>query len=100
MDTGWQEGKNLDTRQDGYHINHAGSLWAGQCNTQNTIAEILALTKNYHYEPFTSCRKDKIGGNWHFRGNFRELSNVFDVTIWNPRIARKAQRSILKSLNS
>ncbi len=100
MDTGWQEGKNLDTRQDGYRINHAGSLWAGQCNKQNTIAEILALTKNYHYEPFTSCRKDKIGGNWHFRGNFRELSNVFDVTIWNPRIALKVQRSILKSLNS
>ena len=94
MTTGWQEGKNTDTTQEGYHINHAGSLMLGQPNAQNTIDEILALTKEYHYESFTACRRDKIGGQWHFRGNFRELSNVFDVTIWKPRIARKAQMSI------
>ena len=94
MTTGFQTGKNLDTKAEGYFIRHAGSLWNGQCNTQNTIDEILALTKDYHYEPFTTCKRDRIGGHWHFRGNFRELSNVFDVDIWNPRIARKAQRSI------
>ena len=94
METGFQGDKNTDTSTEGYFINHSGSLFAGQANTQNTIDEILALTKNYHYEPFTSCKRGKIGGHWHFRGNFRELSNVFDVDIWNPRIARKAQRSI------
>ena len=94
MTTGFQKDKNTDTSTRGYFIRHSGSLWAGQCNTQNTIDEILALTKDYHYEPFTSCKRDKIGGRWHFRGNFKELSNVFDVDIWNPKIARKAQRSI------
>ncbi len=94
MTTGFQEGKNLNTEPEGYFIRHAGSLWAGDCNKQNTIGEIFALTKEYHYEPFTSCKRDRIGGHWHFRGNFGELSNVFDVDIWNPSIARKAQRSI------
>jgi len=92
VDTGFQADKNTDTSKEGYFIRHAGSLFLGDCNKQNTINEILALTKDYHYEPFTTCKRDKLGGRWHFRGNFRELSNVFDVDIWNQGIELKEER--------
>ena len=92
MDTGFQGDKNTDTSQEGYFIQHAGSLWAGQCNKQNTIDEIIALTKAHRLAPFSSCRKS--GGTWYFSGNFATVSNVFDVKIWNPRIARRVQRAI------
>lgn len=95
MNTGFQADKNMDTNKDGYFIRYAGSLWAGQCNTQNTIDEILALAEKYHYEPFTYLKQH--GDKWYFMGNFRQLSNVFDVVIWDRNIANKCRMSLLRN---
>ena len=75
-----------------YQIEHAGSLWAGEPNKQKTIEEILALTKEYHFENFTKCYKHS--GKWLFLGNFREISNVFNVEVYNEKLARQLQRFI------
>jgi hypothetical protein len=75
-----------------YLILHAGSLFTGQPNKQNTLEEILALTKEYHFEDFTSCYKHS--GSWLFWGNFKEYSNVFSVAVYNEKLAHKLQRFI------
>ena len=75
-----------------YLILHDGSLWAGESNKQNTLGEILALTKEYHFEDFTKCYKHD--GKWLFWGNFREYSNVFNVEVYNEKLARTLQRFI------
>ena len=85
MITNYESGKD-------YLILHAGSLWAGESNKQNTLGEILALTKEYHFEDFTKCHKHD--GKWLFWGNFREYSNVFNVEVYNEKLARTLQRFI------
>ena len=92
--THWQEGKNPDTTGEGYFIEYSGSLWAGQANAQNTISDIISLAEQYHFEPFTFCAKTHGMDMWRFRGNFKEISNVFSVLVWNRKLARKLQRII------
>ena len=81
-----------------YLILHAGSLFVGESNKQNTIEQIMDLTKDYHFESFTSCHKttktNEKPAKWLFWGNFREYSNVFNVEIFNEKLARQLQRFI------
>lgn len=92
----WTEGINKDTTPDGYFIEHAGSLWAGQPNTQNTIDELINVAKKHGFRPgFCSIsKKSKSSNIRYFHGNMEGLSNAFSVIIWNDRITRKVQRAL------
>lgn len=92
----WNPDKNKNTFDEGYWIEHAGSLWAGQCNTQNTIEEIMEGGKQYEFDDHTSCRQMKSPETklWDFCGNYNKLSNAFCVLIWNVKLAKKIQRQL------
>jgi hypothetical protein len=93
----WTSGINKDTEPEGYFIDSAGSLWAGQPNTQNTIDEIMALGKqhgfrwevtniNYHISARTLWKFEVL---WLFIGNCEGLSNAFRVWIWDKKLAHR-----------
>ncbi len=91
----WQAGKNTDTDSQGYFIEHAGSLWAGQANTQNTLEELFKVLQEYGPENVTITK----GNGLHiFSGNCQRLSNSFHVWIWSEKVARQVRR-FLKELS-
>ena len=91
----WNPKANLETIHRGYFIEYAGSLWAGQPNSQNTLEEILALGQREGFRHFTKIEKTEVCTGeklWLFWGNMERLSNTFHVWIWNPNVARKLRR--------
>jgi len=96
--THWTEGANLDTTNRGYFIEHAGALWLGQSNAQNTIEEILELAKEQGFRKgFCSITRKTRGTNTRrFSGNMEQLSNAFSVIIWNENVSQRVMRALRK----
>ena len=91
----WTEGKNTDTTREGYFIEHAGSLWAGQANSQNKLEELYKVAEVHGFDT-------RMGGievipeGVKFWGNMYTISNSFSVIIWDKEKAEEARRMFNK----
>jgi len=87
--------------EGGYIILHAGSTWHGENPVKkeaNTLRKIIDLSRKYRgFEDFTRIKgmdedpvlKRRFGfDGWHFWGNMKELSCVFEVVVYKEETAR------------
>ena len=87
----WTKGANKETTSEGYFIEHAGSLFMGDANKQNTLDEILEGGLEYG---FVHASIELHKGVWNFSGNYRERSNVFQVYIWDANLVPRIMEAL------
>ncbi len=104
-----EEAKRRQNLKKGYRILYSGSTWLGENPVKrdsNTLNKIIDLSRNYGgFEHFTRIKgidedpvlKQRFGFNgWHFWGNIKGFSCVFEVLIYEEETAREIIKELKK----